>query len=121
MARSLEALVRFTIKEDGTVKSAPEAESEIVSLTRLHHDILELQTNTQNYQVVFGSAFTTPTHLFLGEENGRSFTYSIGANNRHHMVEANGFACLKGSITSLFLSVSGSPVTRPKIEIVLCR
>ena len=121
MARTLDALARFTVKEDGTRKDIHEATSSIASLTKLLHQVIQLNTNTVNYQVAFGSAFTTPTHLFLREQAGRSFTYSVNATNRHHLVAANGFAALHGSVASLRLSVSTTPTTRPTVEIVLCR
>lgn len=121
MTRTLEAKATLTVREESQRRDAHTASSSIASLTKLFHSVLTLNTNTQNYQVNFGSGFTTPTHMLLREQGGRTFTYSIGATTHHHQVAANGFVMLHGRIPSLYLSVSSSPTTRPSVEIILCR
>lgn len=121
MARTLEARARFSIKEDSTPKDTHEAVSQISSLSYLYHSVLTLNTNTQNYQVNFGSGFTTPTHMILREQGGRTFSYSVGATTHHHPIAANGFIAQNGPVSSLYLSVSSSPTTRPVVEIILAR
>jgi hypothetical protein len=121
MARSLEAKATLQVKEDGQRRDAHTANSTIADLTKLFHTVLVLNTNTQNYQVNFGSGFSTPTHMLIREQNGRTLTYSIGATTHHHPIAANGFILAHSRIPSLYLSVSSSPTTRPQVEIVLAR
>jgi len=121
MARILDTKATFTLKEDGQTRDVHTASSSIADVSKLFHTVLTLNTNTQNYQVAFGSAFLTPTHFFLKELNGRSLTYSIGATTHHHPIAALGWIATYSRIPSLYLSVSSSPTTRPQVEIILAR
>jgi hypothetical protein len=121
MARSLEAKATLQVKEDGQRRDAHTASSTIADLTHLFHTVLTLNTNTQNYQVNFGSGFSTPTHMLIREQSGRTLTYSVNATTHHHPIAAYGYIASHSRIASLYLSVSSSPSTRPKVEIILAR
>ena len=119
MARTLDYFVKFLMKEDGVERDVHEASLSGASVTRFLHQIVQLTSKTTNWQVSFGSNFTTPTKLFLQETGGRTFTYSLSTNARHHAVAANGFAAIHAnSITKLYLSNNGTSTTKPTIEIV---
>jgi hypothetical protein len=121
MSRTQEYSVRLLTKEGGVERLVAEQVLGATASTREFRQVIQLSTNTVNYQVNFGSNFTTPTKLMLVEHAGRTFTFSVGANNRHHRVAANGCAFEHGSIASLFLSNNSTNSTKPEIEIILVR
>jgi len=122
MARTHEYIVRMILKQDGDERSYPECKLGATSHSKEMIQIITLSTQTANYEVNFGSNFTTPTKLFLAEHAGYTFTFSVGANDRHHLVAANGCAFEHGSVSSLFLSNNATASTNePEVEIVLVR
>lgn len=122
MARTRDYSVRFVMKEDGVERDVNEARATGVAMTQLYHNVIQLSSSTSNYQLAFGSNFTTPTILFLQEQNGRTFTYSVNANSRHHPVAASGtiFEHSTG-ITSLYFSNNSTNTTKPIVEVILAK
>jgi len=120
MAWSHDYLVRMTLDDGGPAKIVTEKSLVDQSTVKFVRSLISLSTTTSNYQVVFGSNFTTPTKLCLIETAGATFTYSVGATNLHHKVAASGCAFLHGSIASLYLSNNSTNGT-PTIEVLLVR
>lgn len=121
MARTQEYSVRLLTKEDGVERLVAEQALGATVANLELRQVIQLSSLTANYQVNFGSNFGTPTKLMLIEHAGRTFTFSVGANNRHHRVAANGCAFEHGNISSLFLSNNSTNTTKPEVELILVR
>jgi hypothetical protein len=122
MARTHEYYVALKILDDGVERVVGEASLGSTSMSKSKREVIALSTQTANYQVNFGSNFTTPTKMFLKEHAGYSFTYSVGASTHHHLVAASGAAFLHGSIASLYFSNNSTTAgEEPEIELILVR
>ena len=104
MALTVDLLAKYDWNDAGAeqLSIVGSAADQSVSSIEVHR--ISLDSNTANYKVSLGSLFNTAIHCMIKETGGYTFTYSRDVNNRHHLVNANGFVMWVGNTTALYLS-----------------
>lgn len=104
MAQTVNLLAKFDWDEDGHELMSVYKKRESQSINNIQIYNIALDSNTSNYQVVFGSQFATVKHALLYESAGYTFTFSRDTTTTHQLVNANGFVMWEGDTTNLYLS-----------------